>query len=78
MPSISQQGINFSKTVFDIIQDTIKGNDLLVDNFEKQRRYNICEVCEYFFQPQARCKKCGCFMEKKVEFRAAKCPMNKW
>jgi len=78
MPSLPEQGLNLSKAVLDIIQETIKGNNLTVDDFEKQRRYDICQVCEYFFEPQSRCKKCGCFMKKKVEFTASKCPVGKW
>lgn len=78
MPSLPQQGINLSRAVFDILQETLKGGDLLVSEFESQRRYDICQACEHFYAQQERCKKCGCFMKKKVEFTASKCPVDKW
>jgi hypothetical protein len=78
MPSLPQQGINLTSTVADIIRETLQGNNLFASEFEQQRRYDICQVCEYFYAPQAKCKKCGCFMKKKVEFNATKCPIGKW
>ena len=78
MPSLPEQGVNLSKAIFDIFQETLKGNDILVDKFESKRRYDICQVCEHFHNMQKRCKKCGCYMEKKVEFTASKCPIDKW
>lgn len=78
MPSLPEQGINLSKTALDILRETLKGNDLYVSEFEKQQRYDMCQACDYFYAPQSRCKKCGCFMKKKVEFTASKCPIGKW
>lgn len=77
-PSIVEQGKNLSKTAVDIIRETLQGQSLFADSFEQQRRFDICQACEHFFAPQARCKMCGCFMKKKVEFSATKCPADKW
>lgn len=41
-------------------------------------RLNICNSCEFLFQPTKNCKKCGCFVVAKVHGATAKCPENKW
>jgi hypothetical protein len=38
----------------------------------------VCVGCEKFDQKQKRCYLCGCFMENKMKFKAAKCPAKKW
>lgn len=78
MPSLAQQGLNLSKTAIDIIKETLKGQEIFSSDFEKKRRYDICQACPYFFAPHSKCKKCGCNMKKKVEFNATKCPIGKW
>jgi hypothetical protein len=45
---------------------------------ESERRYSICENCEFFHAPSKRCKKCGCFLKWKTAWRSQKCPIGKW
>lgn len=78
LPSLPSQAKNSAKMIADVIQGIMKNNPIFVDEFEQKRRYDICQACEYFVASSHRCKKCGCFMKKKVEFTAAKCPVKKW
>jgi hypothetical protein len=41
-------------------------------------RMSICQTCPELFTPTTQCKKCGCFMQVKTKFEAAKCPLDKW
>ena len=43
-----------------------------------QKRYDICQSCEYFFKPSKQCRVCFCFMNIKTKLKNAKCPKNKW
>ena len=45
---------------------------------EKTRRLTICEECEFWIAAQRRCAQCGCYMDVKTGWRAAKCPVGKW
>lgn len=39
-------------------------------------RRKICGECEHF--RENRCNLCGCFVQLKIEYATAKCPINKW
>lgn len=41
-------------------------------------RLDICNSCEFLFQPTKNCKKCGCFVVAKTKLKQQKCPINKW
>lgn len=43
-----------------------------------QERLSICKSCPELIKLTAQCKKCGCFMNIKTKFEAAKCPIGKW
>ena len=43
-----------------------------------KERFAICQDCDFFFEPTASCKKCGCFMKVKVQFRKSECPIGLW
>lgn len=77
-PSLVQQGKNLLGLAKDIGSDAISGASVFVNDFEEQRRYDICQGCDSFDRMRKRCRECGCFMKKKVVFSAAKCPLGKW
>jgi predicted Zn-ribbon and HTH transcriptional regulator len=77
-PSFGEQGKNLTELVRKMMDDVAKGENLFVDDFEQQRRYDMCQVCEHFVSGPKRCKKCGCFMKNKVVFKASQCPVGKW
>lgn len=49
-----------------------------LDAEEIERRFSICELCEFFHAPSKRCKKCGCFLKWKTAWRGQRCPIGKW
>jgi hypothetical protein len=48
-----------------------------VADTERDRRFGICQECE-FLATGNRCVKCGCFMEFKSRLTGMKCPAGKW
>ncbi len=42
------------------------------------KRLDICKSCPNLIQLTNQCKKCGCFMNAKAKYEAAKCPIEKW
>lgn len=77
-PSLSEQGKNLMDLIGQIASDGVIGKQIFASEFEQQRRYDICQVCEHFESRAKRCKKCGCFMKNKVTFQSAECPIKKW
>lgn len=77
-PSLGEQGKNLSELVQKIMSDVAEGQDLFASEFEQQRRYDMCQVCEHFVSSSKRCTKCGCFMKNKVVFNSSECPIGKW
>jgi len=77
-PSLPQQAGNLYDLFQKMAKDAVIGNDLFVSEFESQRRYDMCQVCEHFEPKSQRCQKCGCFMSAKVKLKSADCPVKKW
>ena len=48
------------------------------EEFEYNRRLEICRGCEFFKARTEQCKKCGCFMKLKTQLKRASCPIGKW
>jgi len=78
MPGLAEQGRNLVDLLKDASSEVIAGNGLFVEQFEQQRRYDMCQGCPSFDRMRKRCKECGCFMMNKTALRAAKCPLQKW
>ena len=76
--SLGDQAANLGQTMAKPWQQMLEGGELMVDDYEKQRRYNICEVCEHFVKHSKRCKKCGCYLKMKIQFKVSECPIKKW
>jgi len=53
-------------------------SDFFVSKEQAQQRFNLCKVCEKFYNPTATCRECGCFMKLKVKIKNVACPLNKW
>ena len=79
-PSLKDQALSLGQTMAKSWEEIIQGNanELMVDDYEKLRRYNICEVCEHFVKHSKRCKKCGCYLKMKIQFKVSECPIKKW
>ncbi len=44
----------------------------------RSHRLNICNTCEFLFEPAGSCTKCGCFVKGKTWVNNSKCPVGKW
>jgi hypothetical protein len=49
-----------------------------IQESDAKKRMEICRACPELIQITSQCKQCGCFMELKTTFEAAKCPIGKW
>ena len=54
---------------------------------EAERRWEICKGCPHLLYDETnpdtgkkdgRCTHCGCFMNVKVHYAVAECPIDKW
>ena len=77
-PNIVEKIKNFSKS----LADHAKNNFTLASDSEIERRFKICESCE-FFKNQS-CSQCGCPINRtrnyvsKLSWDSEKCPVDKW
>jgi len=78
-PDFWDQMKNFTSFLKDVGQSTKEdGHGIFVGEQTYDQRMEVCNGCEQFDQKQKRCYLCGCFMENKMKFKAAKCPAKKW
>ena len=68
---------NLSSTTADIVKKAIDSGVIISKDNKIEFRKEICAQCEHLDKNAMRCKLCGCFMKVKVNFEAAKCPINK-
>ena len=65
----------------DILDKTINNEDIASDD-EIERRFKICESCEFF--KNSICSQCGCPVNRtrnyinKLSLVSEQCPMNRW
>ena len=59
------------KSVIDV------GKNGLLDDATAEARFSHCRDC-IFLQDNNQCKKCGCYMNKKVKVKGATCPIGIW
>ncbi len=78
MPPISEQGRNLATSAQQAMQGFLQGDDVFVDAFEQQRRYDICQACQFFSRKKSRCAKCGCYLKNKTKWKISTCPIKKW
>lgn len=52
--------------------------DAVTDLEESERRYSICQSCEFFHDKTKSCKKCGCNLLWKIRKPREICPIGKW
>lgn len=77
-PSMGEQSKNLLDLLNNVIEQSMEGNPILVDQLERDRRFDICKACDSFQAKSQRCKECGCYMTHKTQFHAAECPLGKW
>lgn len=77
-PDFLQQIENFKKFSKDVGQSVKKNSSVLASKEDVEHRMKTCIQCQHFDKQQKRCYMCGCFMEHKIKFTAAECPLSKW
>jgi len=77
-PDFWEQMKGFSEFAKSVGQDVAEGNSILVSEQKRNQRLSICNSCSQFNKESKKCYMCGCFMEHKIKFKSAECPMSKW
>jgi len=61
------------KMAEDLIRAAFRAKRIFADDETFRRRIAICEKCDRFDPKLRQCKVCGCFMDVKAKFYAARC-----
>lgn len=79
MPSIFYQARGFFASALKVMFRSIICRDRVFSSFfERKIRLTICKSCSSYDYNSKKCSKCGCPMKRKVKFKHAECPRNKW
>lgn len=87
LPPASQMVRNIAVEHWKGLKAWLKGSQVITSQEEAQRRWDICIKCPHLKYDETnpdtnkkdgRCTHCGCFMNVKVHYATAECPINKW
>ena len=87
LPPASQQIRDLAVTHWKSLGAWIRGSQTITTQEEAERRWEICKKCPHLKYDETnpdtnkkdgRCTHCGCFMNVKVHYAVAECPINKW
>ena len=87
LPPASQMIRNIAVDHWKGLKAFIRGKQVISTQNEAQRRWEICLECPHLLYDQinpdtnkkdGRCTHCGCFMNVKVHYAVAECPIDKW
>ena len=87
LPPASQMIRNIATDHWKSLKSWLKGSQVITTQEEAERRWEICKGCPYLKYDQTnpdtnkkdgRCTHCGCFMNVKVHYAVAECPIGKW
>ena len=87
LPPASQQIRNIATEHWRSLKAFIKGEQVITTQEEAERRWEICKGCKFLLYDQTnpdtnkkdgRCSHCACFMNVKVHYASAECPIGKW
>ncbi|MDD5150381.1 MAG: hypothetical protein PHC28_07830 [Flavobacterium sp.] len=71
-----------SYDLFDLAKDALTNNIEYADQEQTNNRKEICNRCEFLqtsvFDKLGICGKCGCMMNKKIQFKRSSCIIGKW
>ena len=65
----------------------LRGSQTITTQEEAERRWSICKECPHLLYDEVnpdtnkkdgRCTHCGCFMNVKVHYAVAECPIGEW
>ena len=87
LPPASQMIRNIAVDHWKSLKSWIKGSQVITTQEEAERRWEICKQCPHLLYDEVnpdtnkkdgRCTHCGCFMNVKVHYAVAECPIDKW
>ena len=87
LPPASQMIRNIAVDHWKTLKSWLKGSQVITTQEEAERRWKICLECPHLLYDQVnpdtnkkdgRCTHCGCFMNVKVHYAVAECPIDKW
>ena len=87
LPPASQMVRDLAVTHWKSLKAWVKGSQVITSQEEAKRRWEICKACPKLLYDETnpdtgkkdgRCPLCGCFMNVKVHYAVAECPIGKW
>jgi hypothetical protein len=87
LPPASQMIRNIATDHWRSLKAWVKGSQVIAPQEEAQRRWEICKKCPKLLYDETnpdtgkrdgRCTECGCFMNVKVHYAVAECPIGQW
>ena len=87
LPPASQMVRDIATIHWKSLKSWLKGSQTITTQKEAERRWEICLECPHLLYDQinpdtnkkdGRCTHCGCFMNVKVHYAVAECPIGKW
>jgi hypothetical protein len=87
LPPASQMIRNIATTHWRSLKSWLKGSQVIASQEEAERRWEICKACPELLYDETnpdtnkidgRCSHCACFMNVKVHYAVAECPIKKW
>ena len=87
LPPTSQMVRDLAVTHWKTLGAWLKGSQTITTQEVAERRWEICKKCPHLLYDETnpdtgkkdgRCTHCGCFMNVKVHYAVAECPIGKW
>ena len=87
LPPTSQMVRDIATTHWKSLKAFMKGKHVIVPQEVAEVRWEICKQCPKLLYDETnpdtnkkdgRCTECGCFMNVKVHYAVAECPVGKW
>ena len=87
LPPTSQMVRDLAVTHWKTLGAWLRGSQTITTQEVAERRWEICKQCPHLLYDETnpdtgkkdgRCIHCGCFMNVKVHYAVAECPIGKW
>ena len=87
LPPASQMIRNIATDHWKSLKAWLKGSQVIAPQEIAEKRWEICKQCPKLLYDETnpdtgkidgRCTECGCFMNIKVHYAVAECPIEKW
>ena len=87
LPPTSQMVRNIATDHWKSLKAWIRGSQVITPQEIAEKRWEICKQCPKLLYDETnpdtgkidgRCTECGCFMNVKVHYAVAECPIGEW